>query len=93
MDLPAVTTRDGAADILSHVFENYLLGGNDSPLADRHAEGVIDTVLENLPRALATPSDAAVRGHLLWASTWPSAASKSPGAETRSTPCTRWSTD
>jgi len=67
--LSAHTTRDGAADILSHVLENYLLGGNDSPLADRHAEGVMATVLENLPRALANPADLAVRGNLLWAST------------------------
>ena len=67
--LSATITSDGAADILSHVFENYLLGGNGSPLADRHAEGVIATVLENLPRAHANPADLAVRGTLLWAST------------------------
>ena len=63
------TTSDGAADILSHVFENYLLGGSDSPLADRHAEGVMATVLETLPRALANPNDLDARGNLQWAST------------------------
>lgn len=67
--LSPTTTRDGAADIFSHVIENYLLGGNDSPLADRYAEGVIATVLETLPRLLAQPSDIAARGNLLWAST------------------------
>jgi alcohol dehydrogenase YqhD (iron-dependent ADH family) len=67
--LSATTTRDGAADIFSHVIENYLLGGNDSPLADRYAEGVIGTVLETLPRLLAQPDDVAARGNLLWAST------------------------
>lgn len=67
--LSPVTTRDGAADILSHVIENYLLGGNESPLADRHTEGVIATVLDALPRALVNPSDLPARGELLWAST------------------------
>src|SRR5882724_4760975 len=63
------TTQDGAADILSHVFENYLLGGSDSPIADRYAEGVMSTVIETLPRLLASPSDLAARGNVLWAST------------------------
>jgi alcohol dehydrogenase YqhD (iron-dependent ADH family) len=67
--LSARTTQDGAADILSHVFENYLLGGNDSPLADRYAEGIMATVIETLPRLLAKPDDVNARGHLLWAST------------------------
>jgi alcohol dehydrogenase YqhD (iron-dependent ADH family) len=67
--LSPTVTRDGAADILSHVVENYLLGGNDSPLADRHSEGVIATVLETLPKLLANPGDLAARGDLLWAST------------------------
>ncbi len=66
--LSPTTTQDGAADILSHVFENYLLGGGDSPLADRYTEGIIETVLHALPRALANPADLAARGELLWAS-------------------------
>ncbi|HTJ77469.1 MAG TPA: iron-containing alcohol dehydrogenase [Rariglobus sp.] len=67
--LSATTTQDGAADILSHVFENYLLGGSDSPLADRHSEGVMDTVLATLPRLLVEPENVVYRGDLLWAST------------------------
>jgi alcohol dehydrogenase YqhD (iron-dependent ADH family) len=67
--VPVATTQDGAADILSHVFENYLLGGDASPLADRHSEGVMATVLESLPAVLAQPGDIAHRGRLLWAST------------------------
>lgn len=67
--LSPTTTRDGAADILSHVFENYLLGGTGSPLADRHSEGVMATVLETLPRLLKDPTDLDARGSLMWAST------------------------
>lgn len=67
--IPAETTRDGASDIFSHVIENYLLGGIDSPLADRYSEGVMETVLESLPVALRSPGDESCRGRLLWAST------------------------
>lgn len=67
--LSPTTTRDGAADILSHIFESYLLGGSDSLLADRYSEGVIETVLTTLPVLLADPNDVKARGNLLWAST------------------------
>jgi|Laugresubdmm15sn_1035100.scaffolds.fasta_scaffold03598_2 hypothetical protein len=67
--VPANVTADGASDILSHVFENYLLGGDASPLADRHSEGVMLTVIETLPKQLAALGDETLRGNLLWAST------------------------
>ncbi|HTB80029.1 MAG TPA: iron-containing alcohol dehydrogenase [Opitutaceae bacterium] len=67
--LSARTTQDGAADILSHVFENYLLGGSDSAIADRYSEGIISTVIETLPRLLASPSDLVARGNLQWTAT------------------------
>lgn len=67
--LPITTTRDGAADILSHVFENYLLGGNGSPPADRYSEGIMQTVLENLPKIEDDPQNEDLRGQLLWVST------------------------
>lgn len=67
--LPLTTTRDGASDILSHVFENYLLGGNDSDPADRYSEGVMQTVLETLPKLVLNPENEHLRGQLLWSST------------------------
>ena len=67
--LPLETTRDGASDILSHVFENYLLGGNDSPPADRYSEGIMQTVLETLPLVEKDPTNETLRGQLLWSST------------------------
>lgn len=67
--VPERVTADGASDILSHVFENYLLGGGDSPLADRHCEGVMLTVIETLPKQLRALADVKLRGDLLWAST------------------------
>lgn len=68
LELPPTTTRDGASDILSHVFENYLLGGNKSPLSDRYSEGVISTVIETLPLVIAEPDNYELRARLLWAS-------------------------
>jgi alcohol dehydrogenase YqhD (iron-dependent ADH family) len=67
--IPLETTRDGASDIISHTIENYLLGGNESPLADRYSEGVMETVMETLPLIESNPEDEALRGRLLWAST------------------------
>lgn len=67
--LPATVTQDGAADILSHVFENYLLGGNDSPLCDRYCEGIISTVIETLPLLLKDLENYDYRARLLWCST------------------------
>lgn len=69
ISLPKTTTRDGASDILSHVFENYLLGGNDSDLADRYSEGVMETVLHTLPKLELDPENEHLRGQMLWAST------------------------
>lgn len=67
--IPKTTTRDGASDILSHVFENYLLGGSDSDLADRYSESVMLTVLETLPKVEKNPENEHLRGQLMWAST------------------------
>ncbi|MCB2153485.1 iron-containing alcohol dehydrogenase [bacterium] len=67
--LPEKTTVDGAADIMSHVFENYIAGGNDSILADRYTESVLKTVLEATPAAIDDPGDLNARGDLQWAAT------------------------
>ncbi len=67
-ELPPVVTRDGASDIMSHVLENYLLGGNQSPLADRYSEGVLQTVMETLPAVIADPDNYELRSRMLWAS-------------------------
>ncbi|ODT75423.1 hypothetical protein ABS71_04455 [bacterium SCN 62-11] len=67
--LSKTVTQDGAADILSHVFEGYLLGGNSSPLADRYSEAVMATVLETLPKLLQNPQDGPARADLMWSAT------------------------
>lgn len=67
--IPLETTRDGASDIFSHVIENYLLGGNDSPIADRYTEGIMQEVIKTLPLLIKDPENEALRGQLSWAST------------------------
>ena len=67
--LPPTVTADGAADILSHVFENYLIGGDDAQFTDYYCEGIIKTVLENLPILLDDPFNLKARANLMWCST------------------------
>jgi alcohol dehydrogenase YqhD (iron-dependent ADH family) len=69
VEVNPTTTADGAADIISHVIENYLLGGNDSVMADFYCEGVMQTVMQTLPQAVAQPGNLNHRGNLLWTST------------------------
>ena len=66
--LNLTTTRDGAADIMSHVFENYILGGSSSPIADRYTEMILQTVMETLPLLEKDLSNYDHRATLLWAS-------------------------
>ena len=66
--LPWVSTADGAADIISHAIESYLLGGNDAPLTDRYAESVMKTVIETLPKLKNDLENENLRSDLLWAS-------------------------
>ncbi len=68
LELPAIVTADGASDILSHVFENYLVGDDSSPLADAHSEGVMQTVVNKLPLLLKDLKNLELRAQFLWAS-------------------------
>lgn len=68
LELPATVTADGASDILSHVLENYLVGDDSSPLADAHSEGVMQTVVNDLPLLLKDLKNVELRARFLWAS-------------------------
>lgn len=66
--VPPDHTAYGAIDAITHVLESYFNGPDDTPLQDRMQEGVIHTVMENAPRAIADGADLSARANLQWAS-------------------------
>ncbi|MGT2774707.1 iron-containing alcohol dehydrogenase [Streptococcus hyovaginalis] len=67
--VPRWQTAAGAADILSHLFEQYFNQTEGVDVQDNIAEGLMKTVFKHGPIALQTPDDYTARANLLWAST------------------------
>ncbi|MCY1206134.1 Alcohol dehydrogenase YqhD [compost metagenome] len=67
--LPSRQIGNGVVDAFVHTIEQYLTYPADSPLQDRYAEGLLLTLIEEGPKALATPDDYAVRANLMWCAT------------------------
>lgn len=66
---PINLTAWGGVDIIVHVMETYLSSSDsDCQIQDYFSEGVAKTVFENLPIALANPSNIIARTQLSWAS-------------------------
>jgi alcohol dehydrogenase len=68
--LPADQTAYGTADMMTHVFEQYFSHTADAPAQDRIKEGLLKTIIETGPRALANPQDYAARANLLYCASW-----------------------
>ena len=75
---PAVTMSlserqigNGAVDAFVHTMEQYLTFGVNAKVQDRFAEGLLLTLIEEGPKALApeTSKDLEVRGNIMWAAT------------------------
>jgi NADP-dependent alcohol dehydrogenase len=64
--LPARQVGNGIVDAFIHVLEQYLTYPDDAPLQDRMAEAILCTLIEQAPKALATPPDYAARANLMW---------------------------
>jgi len=69
MTLPPRQTANGVIDAFTHVVEQYLTYPVNSPVQDRFAEGLLLTLIEEGPKALATPGDYEVRANIMWAAT------------------------
>ena len=67
--LPPFQTACGAVDTISHVLEIYINGQPKSDLLHAWQEGVMRTIVVNLPKALANPTDADARCELMWCAT------------------------
>jgi NADP-dependent alcohol dehydrogenase len=67
--LPERQTANGVVDTFVHVMEQYLTYPVGGVLQDRWAEGILLTLIEQGPLALAKPRDYELRATLMWAST------------------------
>ncbi|CAN5756080.1 iron-containing alcohol dehydrogenase [soil metagenome] len=67
--LPVRQVGNGAVDAFVHVMEQYMTYPVNSPVQDRFAEGLLQTLIEEGPKALANPEDYDVRANLMWCAT------------------------
>lgn len=67
--LPAYQTACGAADIMAHVMERYFTNEKEVDFTDRLCEATLQTIIKNVPLALADPNNYAARAEIMWAST------------------------
>ena len=61
--------RNGIVDPFVHVTEQYLTYPVDSPLQDRQAEAILQTLIDIAPQVLANPTDYGMRANLMWCAT------------------------
>ena len=64
--LPAYQTASGCVDILYHTIERYFSGGETVEPTDYMAEGLMRTILEMAPRAIADPTDYESHAAIMW---------------------------
>ena len=67
--LPTRQIANGVVDAFMHVIEQYLTYPAGAPVQDRFAEGLLQTLTEIGPKALANPEDYQTRASLMWTAT------------------------
>jgi NADP-dependent alcohol dehydrogenase len=67
--LPARQVGNGIVDAFVHIMEQYLTYPAGAPVQDRFAEGLLSTLVEEGPKALAEPHNYEVRANLMWTAT------------------------
>ncbi|CAI1072449.1 alcohol dehydrogenase [Serratia ficaria] len=67
--LPPRQIANGVVDAFVHTLEQYLTYPVDAKVQDRFAEGLLLTLLEDGPRALAEPENYGVRANVMWSAT------------------------
>lgn len=67
--LPPAQVANGVVDAFVHVTEQYLTYSVNAKLQDRFAEGLLLTLIEEGPKALAEPENYDVRANLMWCAT------------------------
>ena len=69
LTLPPQQITNGVIDAFVHIIEQYLTYPVDAKVQDRFAEGLLLTLIEEGPRALAEPANEEVRANLMWTAT------------------------
>jgi len=67
--LPTRQIGNGVVDAFAHVMEQYMTYPAKAPVQDRFAEGILQTLIEEGPKALANPHDYDVRANIMWCAT------------------------
>ncbi|WP_295578556.1 iron-containing alcohol dehydrogenase [uncultured Lamprocystis sp.] len=67
--LPPRQVANGVIDAFVHITEQYLTYPVDAKVQDRFAEGLLLTLIEDGPKALAESDNDAVRANLMWTAT------------------------
>ena len=67
--LPPRQIGNGVVDAFAHVMEQYMTYPVNSPVQDRFAEGLLQTLIEEGPKALANPEDYDTRANIMWCAT------------------------
>lgn len=67
--LPPRQIANGVVDAFVHIVEQYLTYPVQAKVQDRFAEGLLLSLIETGPEALANPQDYATRANLMWIAT------------------------
>jgi NADP-dependent alcohol dehydrogenase len=67
--LPADQIGNGVVDTFVHIIEQYLTYPVDGKIQDRFAEGLLLTLIEDGPKALAERDNYDVQANLMWCAT------------------------
>ncbi|MFQ6372064.1 iron-containing alcohol dehydrogenase [Shewanella sp. YIC-542] len=67
--LPKIQVANGVVDAFVHICEQYVTYPVDAKVQDRFAEGLLRTLIEIGPKALANPEDYDTRANLVWCAT------------------------
>lgn len=67
--LPQHQVANGIVDAFAHVLEQYLTYPSNSPIQDRFAEGILQTLIEVGLKTLENPTDYDLRANFMWSCT------------------------
>lgn len=68
--LPPYQTACGCMDMMSHAMERYFTHTENVEMTDRVTEGILATVIHNLPIVLKNPHNYAARAEIMLCGTW-----------------------